>query len=354
MKKTMVAALIGFHLTLTQSFIFGDPIDYFQGINNLPVLRETRYRHISSHDRVLGGLGDFVSVKTGERFVLAEIQGPGIVTNIWLTFTCKDPFALRKVVLRMFWDGEKEPSVQSPIGDFFGVGFAEYVHFTSYLIGMSSGGFYSFFPMPFSKGAKIEIENNADTLIDGFYFNIGYQETKSLPKNMGRFHALWRREKLSKKSGDYTILEARGRGHYVGTVLSMQGYKKGDLLFLEGDEKFYVDGETVPSVLGTGTEDYFLSGYYFNKGTFGGPLHGCLIKDRENAKISAYRFHTADAIPFTKSIHVQIEHGVRTDLPVRADYSSVAYWYQQEPHRPFEPLPLPEERIPLTEKELGW
>jgi hypothetical protein len=118
----------------------------------------------------------------------------------------------------------------------------------------------------------------------------------------------------------------------------MQSYQKENFLFLEGDEFISVDDDKTPSILGTGTEDYFLSGFYFNKGTFAAPFHGLTVKDKEKSRISVYRFRIADAIPFKKSFHFEIEHGLTWAHGVSADYSSVAYWYQNEPHTEFAPL----------------
>jgi hypothetical protein len=134
-----------------------------------------------------------------------------------------------------------------------------------------------------------------------------------------------------------TLLEATGRGHYVGTLLSMQMLRGRGIGFLEGDEMVYVDGETKPSINGTGTEDYFNSGWYFNYGVYSAPYHGVTIKDDEKSRINAYRWHIEDAIPFKKSIRFTIEHGAGND--VTADYSSVAFWYQTHPHAAFPPLP---------------
>ena len=135
-----------------------------------------------------------------------------------------------------------------------------------------------------------------------------------------------------------TLLEAAGRGQYVGTVLSMQPRRGRSLWFLEGDERVFVDGETSPSVIGTGTEDYFSSGWYFDTGPYSAPYHGLTIKDSLTARVSAYRWHVEDPIPFARSLRFTIEHGGTNDSP-GVDYSTVAFWYQTHPHRAFPPLP---------------
>lgn len=350
MKKIYSVVLVILIFSFMQVKVAGENVNPLLNLYNIDSLynlqNQAPYKQISSHNLGVGGLGDFIGIKAGETRTIFAVKGSGIITNIWLTFTCSDKNALRKVLLKMYWDDEKNPSVEVPIGDFFGVGFSQYIHYTSLLLGMSSGGYYSFFPMPFKKSAKIEIINNASEVIDGFFYNIGYREVKNLPKDTAYFHAKYRQEIKTQKGKNYLILNAKGKGNFVGLVLNMWGYRKDYLMFLEGDEIITVDEEKIPSVMGTGTEDYFLSGYYFNKGTYYAPLHGCLIKDKENSKISAYRFRIADAIPFNKEIKVEIEHGINSQASIAAYYSSVAYWYQTEPHYEFYTLPPANELAP--------
>lgn len=343
MIKKKISILLGLLFLIFSVPLMADdfPFTNFFDPSSLILPREGVYKQVSSHDKMFLGAGDFISINPKEKVALADIKDTGIITNFWLTIdkTNDDAakgYPLRKIILRMYWDGEKNPSVEAPAGDFFGVGFAKYVHYTSLLLGMSSGGFYSYFPMPFEKSAKIEIENLMSDSVS-LWYSVGYQAVKKLPKNALRFHAKFRRERKTKRKENYLILDAKGQGHFVGCLLSMQNYQKDNLLFLEGDEFISVDDDKTPSVLGTGTEDYFLSGFYFNKGTFAAPFHGLTIKDNEKSRISAYRFRVSDAISFKKSIHVEIEHGLTYLHGVGADYSSVAYWYQSEPHAEFAP-----------------
>jgi hypothetical protein len=139
-------------------------------------------------------------------------------------------------------------------------------------------------------------------------------------------------------------LNAMGEGHFVGLNMSMQPYNN-SLWYLEGDEMVYVDGENFPSVYGTGTEDYFTSGWYFKNGTYNAPYHGVIILDDSLGKVAAYRFHVGDAIPFTNSLKFEMEHGHGNE--VTADYSSTAYWYQKEPHKKFPEILKASLRIPL-------
>ena len=311
-------------------------------ISRLPYLRSNRLFQISSYDTT-GGNADRIAIPEGKAVTIARIEGPGCITRIWLTVSCKDRYFLRRILMRMYWDGEENPSVEVPVGDFFGTGF-EYTHYTSLLVGMTSGGYYCYIPMPFSESAVIEVVNECECDVDLFYYHIDYQELDRMEEDVGRFHAQWRREVPTTLGTQYTILDADGWGHFIGCNLNMQGYTD-DLSFLEGDEMIYVDGEDFPSIYGTGTEDYFSSGWYFTTGAFDGPLHGLIMKDEKSARIAAYRFHINDCIPFQNSIVVTIEHGHANT--VQADYSSVAYWYQKEPHKPFAAiLPAPM-RIPL-------
>jgi hypothetical protein len=260
-----------------------------------------------------------------------------------MTLSSAEPQVLRTLLLRMFWDGESSPSVECPIGDFFGVGFAQYVSHTSLLIGETSGGFWSYFPMPFAKSARVEIENQGKIPCIKLFYRLEYRKLDKLEGDLGYFHAQWRRENPTTDGQPYTILEAVGRGQFVGCVLNMQGLRPKKLGFLEGNEMVWLDGESEPSWIGTGTEDYFLGGWYFDRGPFSAPYHALTIKDVERARISAYRLHVPDAMPFRRSIKVAIEHGRKNAFP--ADYSSVAYWYQTEPHSAAYSVPGAEKRL---------
>lgn len=307
----------------------------------LPVLTSSKIVQISSYDKE-GKNKDFIQINPRGRAAIMDVKGAGSISRIWLTVATPDPYYMRTVVIRMFWDGEENPSVEAPVGDFFGVGFAKYVHYNSLYLGMSSGGFYTYFPMPFEKSARIEIHNDSPFGIAAFYFHIQYYKLDKLPSDTPRFHAKFKREKIS-DAANYILLDAKGKGFYTGTVLSMKGTKP-DLAFLEGDELIYVDGENFPSIYGTGTEDYFNSGWYFNQGTFASFFHGLTIKDEKAGMISAYRFHILDAIPFQSSLKVTVEHGAENSEP--GDYSSVAYWYQTEPHIEFAKFPTSKGRLP--------
>jgi hypothetical protein len=305
----------------------------FISLADIPSLKKGRSRMVSSYDRGHGNR-DYLSVDPWEAVTLADLKGPGVINRAWFTVRNRDPLLLRNAVLRYTWDDEDRPSVEVPFGDMFGCGFAEYRHHTALMQGMTSGGFHSYWPMPYSDSAHLELLNLGDTPISHLYYNIQYQETKEVAPT--RFHAQWRRENPTTIDENYLILDAEGEGHFVGCLMNMQSYVKGSLVFLEGDEMIYIDGEDKPSIYGTGTEDYFQGAWYFLNGEFAAPFHGLTLFDRENAKVSAYRHHVPDPITFSKSIRVTMEHCHGNIL--QEDYSSVALWYQTEPHKPWDPI----------------
>ena len=299
-------------------------------------------KHDGTWDRT-GGNIDFRALPPGQTLTLFEYQGAGIVRRFWLTFFPRGQVTLhRQMVLRMYWDGEETPSVEVPLGDFFGVGFGEQHDYVSLPLSETSGGYTSYWPMPFHRAARWTLTNMsaAGALV---WFNVDFTAYDRLPSKLRHFHAQWRRENPTTPGRSYTILDASGRGHFVGAALFMQNRQPaagglfGPFSFLEGDEMIYVDGEATPSIVGTGTEDYFSGGFYFEHGTFAGPYHGVTLKDDTLARVAAYRWHIEDAMPFTRSIRVTIEHGAGNSAD--GDYSSVAFFYQTEPHAPFPPFP---------------
>lgn len=352
-------------------------MDPLGAIAGLARLRAGRCLQASSFDRK-GGNNDSFPIPPGRTLVLLERSGAGSIARIWCTLLTPDvrevhrhvpPMqngsVLRDLVLRCFWDGEPVPSVECPLGDFFGVGFSEYRHYASLLTGMTSGGYWCYFPMPFSKGCRIEVENQGDFEVPLFYFHVAHYDGIDVPDDAGRFHACYR-QGATEAGRPWTILEAKGRGHFVGTVLSMQqdpdrrdvGYwVPGTQIdahhgfgFLEGDEQICVDGEGFPPAFhGTGTEDYFNAGWYFSKGTFSAPYHGLTLWDPAHYRASAFRHHLLDPIPFGRSIRVDIEHGGMNDTP-RSLYASIGYWYQAEPHAALPPLPPAAERRPVPRR----
>ena len=352
--------------------------------NELPNLAQPqagKMRLVSSQNRqeprgmfasvMSGEPGKMVEIDPGQTFTLADIPGAGQIVRIWMT-TMNTPGARFNFnhygVLRFYWDGETSPSVEVPFGDFFGVPWGNYTHYTAEPLSCTSGGYNCSFPMPFAAGCRIEVVNQSPIVWPGLFFQIQYVE---LPKQTSplRFHAQWRRENPTTHRQPYTLLEAEGAGHFAGMHLFMQNAQwwldiqrmrrrvseTGSPLaavfpealgmgILEGWERIFVDGEAEPSVSGTGTEDYFNSGFYFSTGAYSAPHWGCTVRDYLKSRCAAYRFHVNDPIPFTKSLKVQMDHGYNN--LVAGDYTSVAYWYQNEPHAPFPELPPVAARLP--------
>jgi len=290
----------------------------------------------------------------GETHRMASLSGAGMITRIHMTTLL--PFnahALRNMVLRFYWDGELHPSVESPFGDFFGAPFGAYQPYASAPMSLTAGAFNCLWLMPYAEGAVLEITNEGPSVVDPFFYNITYQEMKAGPPSALRFHALWQRENPTQRGAPYTILHAEGSGHYIGCHLNMQnrewwlrppmkaisfpgGYGLG---MMEGWETIYRDGETEPSIAGTGTEDYFSGAWYYlsKGGRFSAPYHGCILRDLLRSRIAVYRFDMSAPVSFSRSLRVDIDHGFYNELA--CDYASTAYWYQTEPHRLFPELP---------------
>ncbi len=345
-------------------------------LSGIATLRDARSKRFSSWDRT-GGNQDYKKIKKGETLVLAEMEGAGCIHHIWITVNALDPWYLRKMVLRMYWDGETEPSVETPLGDFFGVGHGVANPYWSLPLNMmkspgvgKNAAMNCFFPMPFAKGARVEVANQCDSEIPNFYYYVDYEEYEELAGDVGRFHAVynmerpthavktklyhaspWNQETNLDGKDNYVILDAKGQGQYVGCALSVDNigaYTQRHQWWGEGDDMIFIDGEPFPpSLHGTGTEDYFCEAWGFPSGETSTPYHGISLgKDTTDwtGKWSVYRFHIEDPIRFRKSIRVTIEHGHANNQG--NDYSSVAYWYQLEPHKKLKGLPLPEKRIP--------
>lgn len=301
-----------------------------------PSSAKTR-RESSSHED-LDKNGDAKSIHPGETLVLAELEGPGAITHFWNTVGSEDPFIGRSLMLRIYWDGEDKPSVEAPLGDFFGVGHGAWESFESLPVSVSSYGRSRtcYWRMPFRKSAKVTVTNEAtDQGNCTFYYYLDWESLSEIPDDTLYFHAQYR-QSMPAAPGDYTLLQTEGRGHYVGTVYSAHQVKLG--WFGEGDDRFYIDGEEHPSLRGTGTEDYFCDAWGFRQ--FATPLFGVSLWEGvfPGDRVTAYRWHLLDPIRFEKSLKVTIEHrgslftdaGVQTaSFAERPDWlSSVAFWYQ--------------------------
>jgi len=298
----------------------------------------------------------YVNIASNSTFVLAEIEGPGAIQHIWMT-----PTGNRRLsVIRIYWDDEEHPSVECPLGDFFANGWGEYAQVSSLAVCVNPGSAYNcYWVMPFRKKCKITL-TNLNTSPMRLYYQIDYTLT-DIPKDAGYLHAQFRRVNPLPYKEVYTIVDGiKGKGHFVGTYMCWGVNNNG--WWGEGEIKFYIDGDKeFPTICGTGTEDYFCGSYNFhvrdpltNKGDdkgyreFTTPYSGMpqVIRPdgqyRSQMRFGLYRWHIVDPVRFEEDLRITIQAlGWRDSgyLPLQDDISSVAFWYQKEPHSKFPKLP---------------
>lgn len=372
-------------------------------MSELTLAKQARSARASSWDQSGKNRDNWV-IAPGASIILTDIQGPGCITHIWMTQTCRilpeinqphgeligffageelpyatgapveaiDPDYYRKVLLKIFWDDQKHPSVLVPLGDFFGLMNSLAGNYSSYPLTVSTtkeenntfGGnaaFNSYFPMPFNERCRIEIENQNDVPYIQ-YFNIDYEIYKEpLPQDTLYFHASWRRENPTDGwgpelhvhgnemisaanldgSGNYLILQTEGRGHFVGCNLAVRHFH--DMWWGEGDEMIFIDDDTwPPSIHGTGSEDYFGHAWGMQNNAF--PMNGSIVNERDVTGFQhSYRFHITDPVRFSNRIKVTMEHGHANHLA--DDWASTAYWYQDLPSKVLDIAPV-EARLP--------
>lgn len=312
----------------------------------------------------------YVVVPPGRTIVLGDAKGPGVITHIWMTLGGSVDY--RSVILRVYWDGEATASVEVPAGDFFAAGWGRGSEpvINSAAVAVNPGsGFNSFWQMPFRKEAKFTLENRSPNRALTIYYAIDYSET-AVPGAAGYLHAQFRMGKADGATGDYTLLDGvKGRGQYVGTYLRHRAFSPG--WWGEGEAKFYIDGDKdFPTIAGTGEEDYFLGSYSYQRKTSQGgrvetsysatysgflsvqdqPIDADYLKPGDR-RYGEYRWHILDPVRFRRALRVTIQNlgwkgvtptkfiGDATYLPLHDELSSVAFWYQAEPHAPFPTLP---------------
>ena len=343
------------------SQLTGDLNDLTRIQNNVTTKR------ISSYDRSGGNNDRFEAIKDGERRILFDVEGAGKINHIWITIAPPPPELSRNdIILRMYWDGNEFPSIEAPIGPFFGQGWNECYPFSSLPLAagpVEGRALVSYWVMPFENGAVIEIENQTGRNIDAFYYYIDYVEMESLPENTGRFCA-WYNHELTEALPDgenewgalgqqgenptgednYLFLDVKGKGHYVG--VNYYVHSPGPMWYGEGDDMIFIDGDESPTLHGTGTEDYFNTSWC-PKTLFTHPYYGYARVNNDigwMGRTHVYRFHISDPIYFDSSLKVTIEHGHNNCLTL--DLAGVAYWYQHPPLTALSPIPDKESRKP--------
>lgn len=287
----------------------------------------------------------FIRVDAGKTATLMDVQGSGIIQHIWIVENIN-----RGLVLRCYWDDDEQPSVECPVPDFFAVGHGKVAPVNSLAVTVVPKNALScFWPMPFRKRARITLTNETDKDVTLVAYQITYVET-DVPAQAGTFHAQYRQAETGTQN-PYVILDGvKGRGRYVGTFLAWTQMEKG--WFGEGEIKFYMDGDKeFPTICGTGTEDYFLASFGFPS-AYSYAYSGSTLPSNENAPPpqlwSLYRWHIQDPINFEQDLRVTIQAlgwGAKYRKLAKDRISSVAYWYQEEPHAAFPPLPPLADRI---------
>lgn len=296
----------------------------------------------------------YIHIEPGETFTLGETDGPGVINHIWMT-----PVGdYRLMILRFYWDGETEPSVEVPVGDFFaaGWGLGKEPRITSLAVCVNPrSGLNSYWQMPFREGFRITMENMGDKRAS-VYYQIDYS-LETVSDDTPYFHAQFRRVNPLTYKDVYTIVDGiKGRGHYVGTYLAHGANSPG--WWGEGEIKFYMDGDDAfPTICGTGEEDYFCGSYGYNERTVDGrdayesfttPYTGFYHVPYEGVqrRFGQYRWHITDPVRFEQDLRITIQSlGWQSEgryLPLEDDLASVAYWYQLEPHNTFPALPAKE------------
>jgi len=332
-----------------RSPLFGDPL------GALTALPAGRNRRVSSNEQPAWNDGnmDMTILPPGKSIEMPLLQGPGVITHVWMTSHAGRVDELNALSLRVYWDGQKEPAIEAPLAEFFAVGQGTPAPVESLPVQVSPTGALScYWRMPFAQSARIVVSNDNPNRTTGLYWQVDWVELDSLPDDTPRFYARYRQEYPAVLGRDYLVADLQGRGAYVGTVMSVTLAQDG--WWGEGDDFFYIDGESVPSLQGTGSEDYFNDAWGFRPRTghwFGQPRWQ---GDQAGDSGIAYRWHVLDPVGFTQSLKVAFEHKGNYEDEIngffieRPDFiNSVAFWYQVGQPKPFGQLPpYPERCVP--------
>lgn len=308
------------------------------------------------------------NLAAGMEFVFADIEGPGCIRHIWITVHEQSPAKMRNLILRMWWDDQPHPSVEVPLGDFFGIAHGlRRPHESAFVATPEGKAFNCFFPMPFAKRARLAIFNDTGADAGMFFYQVDCTIGDDVSADVPRFHAQFRRTARTRMAEDFVILDGvRGRGRFLGCNVGIVDHVEHPMIwFGEGEIKMYVDGDTdYPTICGTGTEDYVGTGWGMGEyayRSFGAPV-------RTWKYIAFYRWHEVDPVYFHSDLRVTVQQigndGSVDPAPedgplgdwIRAgryrkiaigdgcferedDVCSTAYWYQTLPTVPFPPLP---------------
>ena len=312
---------------------------------------------VSSNNHFAFSNDDSKRIMPGQTLVIADLVGPAAVTHMWVTVADNEFGWPRLLRLRVYYDGHKTPSVDAPLGDFFGVGHGYERNLNSMMVRDASFGRArnSYWQMPFGKSCRITVTNEGNRFVTSFYYHIDYRKYASLPADIAYFHAYYRQERPPRHGFNYKFLDIQGTGHYVGTVMSVVQTANG--WFGEGDDLFYVDGEKETRIDGTGTEDYFNDAWGLRVSD--GAWTGTPVAEGEGvgARLTGFRWHVPDPIPFKRSLRAEIEHygwtynadgSARSGFEERNDFfSSVAFWYQKGVNEGLPEPPYGTARLPL-------
>jgi len=326
--------------------------------------QQYRSKKQSSADRT-GGNNDSWPIRGGAQKEIFNASGAGAITHIWFTIAAQSAFHLKELVLRGYWDGADKPSLETPVGDFFGLNLGDYVIFESQYLACSPGkSLNCYFSMPYRNGARLTVTNEGTGNVGAFYSNIDYLEMDSLPADALYFHAQYRQAAPNTaqhlKDGknldgatNYVYVETRGRGHLMGVTLGV--IQNSEYWMGEGDDMIFVDDAAKPLINGTGSEDYFLGSWdfggrehalAFSHHQYGAPL--IQSPERTGGRYCLYRFHGDNPVTFTHYLRHTMEHGHAND---RADnFYSCCFWYQDKPYTDFPPLPPVAQRVPTVTK----
>lgn len=290
-----------------------------QGLSNLYRITDAvSSSHVEYHP---------VKIPQGEEVLLAELQGPGKVTYFYVTDDSGGRF-YRGLVLKVFWDDENEPSIHVPLADFFGAIGGKTIDYQSALMQINHYCYMCCLPMPFSRQARFVLANDGDKdYLQSVAYGIDYERAQQFAGEKSRLHCRWHRSNPT-LNAIHPILDVQGRGHYVGNFLQVHSRYHG--WWGEGDTIFHIDGKTTTHT--PGTEDEYGSCWGFEH-TYSYLNSGYLLMEKEDHRM--YRWYLPNPVRFQLSFKVEIQNQRydNAQAPSRDDYTSVAFWYQEEPHR---------------------